>query len=105
MPRARTSDGVTAHLIDALFTGALRVGVRLDLDELATRLGVSRASVRAGLTPLERDGLVRVTHHRGVFVAPFDAGTVREAFDLYGLLSALAFRRAATRRPTRKTGG
>jgi DNA-binding GntR family transcriptional regulator len=104
MPRARTSDGVTAHLIDALFTGALRVGVRLDLDELATRLGVSRASVRAGLTPLERDGLVRVTHHRGVFVAPFDAGTVREAFDLYGLLSALAFRRAATRRPAELLG-
>lgn len=99
MPRARSSDGVTAHLIDALITGTLRVGERLDLDELAARLGVSRTSVREGLTPLERDGLVRVTHHRGVFVAPFDAGTVREAFDLYGLLSALAFRRAASRRP------
>jgi len=98
-PRARTSDGVTAYLVDALFTGSLRVGERLDLDDLAARLGVSRASVRVGLTPLERDGLVRVTHHRGVFVAPFDAGTVREAFDLYGLLAALAFRRAATRRP------
>jgi DNA-binding GntR family transcriptional regulator len=32
-------------------------------------------------------------------VAPFDTGTVREAFDLYGLLFALAFRRAARRRP------
>lgn len=99
MPRTRTSDGVTAHLVDELFTGVLRVGARLDLDELATRLGVSRTSVREGLTPLERDGLIRITHHRGIFVAPFDAGTVREAFDLYGLLSALAFRRAASRRP------
>jgi Transcriptional regulators len=99
MPRPRTSDGVTSYLLDALFTGALRVGTRLDLDELAGRLGVSRSSVRDGLTPLERDGLIRVTPNRGVFVAPFDAGTVRESFDLYGLLSALAFRRAATRRP------
>lgn len=99
MPRPRTSDGVTAHLIDALFTGTLRVGARVDLDEWADRLGVSRGAVRDGLTPLERDGLVRVTPNRGVFVAPFDAGTVRESFDLYGLLSALAFRRAATRRP------
>ena len=100
MPRARTSDGVTEHLIGALLDGTLRVGERLDLDELATRLGTSRASVRDGLTPLERDGLVRVTHHRGVFVAPFDAGTIREAFDLYGMLSALVFRRAASRRPS-----
>jgi DNA-binding GntR family transcriptional regulator len=99
MPRARTSDGVTAYLVDALLDGSLRVGDRLDLDDLAGKLGVSRTSVREGLVPLERDGLARVTHHRGVFVAPFDAGTIREAFDLYGLLSALASRRAVTRRP------
>jgi DNA-binding GntR family transcriptional regulator len=104
MPGAKTRDGVTAHLIDEIFSGSLRVGLRLDLDQLATRLGVSRASVREGLRPLERDGLIRVTHHRGVFVAPFDAGTVREAFDLYGLLSALAFRRAASRRPAELLG-
>jgi DNA-binding GntR family transcriptional regulator len=99
MARPRTSDGVTAYLIDELFTGALRVGARLDLDELADRLGVSRGAVRDGIAPLERDGLVRATPNRGVFVAPFDAGTIRESFDLYGLLSALVFRRAATRRP------
>lgn len=99
MPRPRTSDGVTAYLLDALFTGSLRVGARIDLDELADQLGVSRGSARDGLAPLERDGLIRVTPNRGVFVAPFDAGTIRESFDLYGLLSALAFRRAATRRP------
>jgi DNA-binding GntR family transcriptional regulator len=104
IPRPRSSDGVTAYLIDALFTGALRVSARLDLDELAGQLGVSRATVRDGITPLERDGLVRVTPNKGVFVAPFDAGTVRESFDLYGLLSALAFRRAATRRPAELLG-
>ncbi len=97
--RPRTSDGVTAFLLDGLFDGSVRVGERLDLDDLAGKLGVSRSSVRDGITPLERDGLVRVTHHKGAFVAPFDAGTIREAFDLFGLLSALAFRRAATRRP------
>jgi DNA-binding GntR family transcriptional regulator len=97
--RPRTSDGVTAFLLDGLFEGTLRVGERLDLDDLAGKLGVSRGSVRDGIAPLERDGLVRVTHHRGAFVAPFDAGTIREAFDLFGLLSALTFRRAATRRP------
>ncbi|HEY7224608.1 MAG TPA: GntR family transcriptional regulator [Micromonosporaceae bacterium] len=99
MPRARTSDGITAHLVDALFDGSLRIGERLDLDELAARLGTGRTTVREALVPLERDGLVRVTHHRGIFVAPFDASAVRDAFDLFGLLSALAFRRVAIRRP------
>jgi DNA-binding GntR family transcriptional regulator len=99
MPRPRTSDGVTSYLIYQLFDGLLRVGDRLDLEELAKALASGRASVREGLAPLERDGLVRVTQQRGAIVAPFDAGTVREAFDLYGLLSALAFRRAARRRP------
>ena len=98
MPRPRTSDGVTNHLIGSLFDGSLRVGDRLDLDELANALGAGRASLREGVAALERDGLVRVTQQRGAHVAPFDAGEVREAFDLYGLLSALAFRRAARRR-------
>jgi DNA-binding GntR family transcriptional regulator len=99
MPRPRTSDGVTAHLIDSLFDGSLRVGDRLDLDDLGRALASGRASVRDGLASLERDGLVRVSPQRGAHVAPFDARTVREAFDLYGLLSALAFRRAARRHP------
>jgi len=34
-------------------------------------------------------------HYRGAFVAAFDAATIQEAFDLYGLLSALTSRRAA----------
>jgi DNA-binding GntR family transcriptional regulator len=46
---------------------------------------------------LERDGLVRLPHYRGAFVAGFDADTVREAFELYGLLSAVTNRRAAAR--------
>ena len=43
--RPRTSDGVTAFLLDGLFEGSLRVGERLDLDALAEKLGVSRGSV------------------------------------------------------------
>jgi DNA-binding GntR family transcriptional regulator len=95
MPRPRTSDAVAAFLLERIFEGSLSAGQRVNLDTLATRLGVGRDSVREGLAPLERDGLVRVVHHRGVFVAPFDAGTIREAFDLYGLLTARVFRAAA----------
>ena len=97
--RTTTSEAVAAHLVGLLFDGILSGGDRIDLDDVAGRLGVSRAAVRQGLMLLERDGLVRLSHHRGAFVAPFDAGTIREAFDLYGLLSAEAARRAAASCP------
>jgi DNA-binding GntR family transcriptional regulator len=97
LERTKTSEAVAAYLLGQLFDGTLRGGDRIDLDEVAQTLGVSRVPVREGLAQLERDGLVRLPHYRGAFVAPFDAGTIREAFELYGLLSALTSRRAATR--------
>jgi DNA-binding GntR family transcriptional regulator len=95
--RAKTSEAVADHILGLLFDGTLRTGDRIDLDEIAEALGVSRVPVREGLMHLERDGLVRLPHYRGAFVAAFDAATIREAFDLYGLLSALTSRRAAAR--------
>jgi DNA-binding GntR family transcriptional regulator len=95
--RPRTSEAVAAHLLSLLFDGSLRGGDRIDLDDVARTLGVSRVPVREGLLHLERDGLVRLPHYRGAYVAAFDVGTVREAFELYGLLSALTNRRAALR--------
>jgi DNA-binding GntR family transcriptional regulator len=81
-----------------LFAGELRAGDRIDLDGLAASLGVSRIPVREALAQLERDGIARTEHHRGAFVADFDAGTVREAFELYALLSGLTSFRVARRR-------
>jgi DNA-binding GntR family transcriptional regulator len=98
LERANTSEAVAAHVLDLLFAGELRSGQRLDLDEIAERLGVSRVPVREGLIQLERDGLVERAHYRRAHVAEFDETTVREAFELYGMLSALTNRRVAARR-------
>ncbi|GAA3238899.1 GntR family transcriptional regulator [Dactylosporangium siamense] len=98
LPRANTSEAVAAHVLELLFAGELRSGQRLDLDEIASRLGVSRVPVREGLIQLERDGLVERAHYKRAFVAEFDDATVREAFELYGMLSALTNRRVAAHR-------
>jgi DNA-binding GntR family transcriptional regulator len=95
LQRAKTSEAVADYILGLLFDGTLRGGDRIDLDRIAADLGVSRVPVREGLAQLERDGLVRLPHYRGAFVAAFDAHTIREAFQLYGLLSALTSRRAA----------
>jgi len=93
--RVKTGEAVAAHILGLLFGGTLRGGDRIDLDRVAADLGVSRVPVREGLMHLERDGLIHMPHYRGAFVAEFDAGTVREAFELYGMLSALTSSRAA----------
>jgi DNA-binding GntR family transcriptional regulator len=93
--RVKTSDIVAERLIEMLFAGELRAGDRIDLDAIATRFGVSRAPVREALLALERDGIVEVPYHRGAFVSRFDGSTVREAFELYALLSALTTGRVA----------
>lgn len=93
--RVKTSDAVAEHILDMLFDGELRAGDRVDLDAISEQLGVSRAPVREALLSLERDGLVEIPYHRGVYVARFDAGTIREGFELYALLSALNSGRVA----------
>jgi DNA-binding GntR family transcriptional regulator len=98
--RAKTSEAVADHILGLLFDGTLRSGDRIDVDGIARTLGVSRVPVREGLMQLERDGLVELPHYRGAFVAAFNADTVLEAFELYGLLSALTNRRVASHNDT-----
>lgn len=93
--RTKTSDAVVDHIIDLLFRGELRAGDRIDVAAIGDDLGVSRAPVREALLVLERDGLVTIPFHKGAFVARFDAESLREAFGLYGMLSALGSSRVA----------
>jgi DNA-binding GntR family transcriptional regulator len=96
--RSKTSDEVAERLLEMIFAGELQSGDRIDLDAVAEQLGVSRAPVREALLALERDGVIEMPYHRGAFVARFDAATIHEAFELYGLLSALTSARVARRR-------
>ncbi len=96
--RTKTSDSVAEHILEMLFAGELRPGDRIDLDALAERLGVSRVPIREALISLEQDGLVDMPYHRGAFVAALDSTTIREAFELYGLLSGLTSGRVALSR-------
>lgn len=96
--RVSTSDMVAERILEMLFGGELRPGDRIDLDAIAAGLGVSRAPVREALLVLQRDGMIEMPYHRGAFVARFDAGTIREAFELYALLHSLTTARVARRR-------
>jgi DNA-binding GntR family transcriptional regulator len=96
----KTSAAVVDYVLEQLFTGAFRSGDRIDQDQLGEALGISRLPVREALVILERDGIVSMKYHRGVFVEPFDAESILDDFEIMGLLSGVAVRRLATKHDT-----
>jgi DNA-binding GntR family transcriptional regulator len=95
---AKASNAVVDYILEEIFEGRLRSGERIDLVEVGDTLGLSRSPVREGLVVLERDGIVSIRPHRGVFVEPFDAESVLDDFEVMGLLSGVAVSRLASRR-------
>ena len=87
-------DAVLKLLRNAIVDGRLPAGQRLDQNELAARLGVSRMPVREALKQLETEKLVVVFPYRGVEVASLDPATIVEMFEIRVALESLAVGRA-----------
>lgn len=95
LKRAKTSHAVVTYFHREVFEGRLRPGDRVDVEAMATTLGVSPTPVREALVLLQRDGLVTSTVHRSVYVEHFDVHTLRADFHVLGLLSGVAVARLA----------
>ena len=92
----KDKDKVVAHVVNLLLTGKLRTGDRLDRNEIAEELGLSRVPVQEAVVQLEHDGVLSTRYHRGAFVERFDEDVVLENHELYGVLNGIAAARAAT---------
>ncbi len=92
----KEKDQVVSHILNLVLTGKLRTGDRVDRNEIAHGLGVSRVPIQEALVQLEHDGIVATRYHRGAFVERFDESTVLEHHELDGLLNGVASARAAT---------
>lgn len=64
----KEKDQVVAHILNLLLTGKLRSGDRVDRNEIAHGLGVSRVPIQEALVQLEHDGIVSTRYHRGAFI-------------------------------------
>ncbi|MDY6996085.1 MAG: GntR family transcriptional regulator [Actinomycetota bacterium] len=91
----KEKDLVVSHVINMVLTGKLRSGDRLDRNEIAHHLGLSRVPVQEAVVQLEHDGILTTRYHRGAYVERFDESTLREHHELYGVLTGLASARAA----------
>jgi DNA-binding GntR family transcriptional regulator len=91
----KEKDLVVSHVVNLVLTGKLRSGDRVDRNEIATDLGLSRVPIQEAVVQLEHDGILSTQYHRGAYVERFDESAVREHHEVYGLLSGIASARAA----------
>jgi DNA-binding GntR family transcriptional regulator len=86
----RLTDAAYRTLKDQILTQAFAPGQRLNVDELAGRMGMSRTPVKDALNALANEGLVEILPRKGTFVAGLSADTIAEVFELRRALELLA---------------
>ncbi len=74
------------HLRQQIYEGALAPGRRLDENEVAAALGVSRTPVREALRQLAAQGLVEIRSRRGCFVMEL---TLQDQKDIFPIMARL----------------
>ncbi len=85
---------VVVRLRDAILRGYFKPGQRLDQNEIADLLKVSRSPIREALRTLAGEGLVDVIPHRGAVVAELSTAELEEILVLRGVLEGMAARLA-----------
>jgi DNA-binding GntR family transcriptional regulator len=87
----RTAEDVaTTFLRQAIVRGVLAPGEKVNQDEVADALGVSRIPIRAALRHLEAERLVEVHAYRGVSVRKLTPREIAEIFELRLTLESAA---------------
>jgi DNA-binding GntR family transcriptional regulator len=86
---------VYASLLEAICGGVLRPGDRINQDELAARLNVSRQPVTQALTVLKMQDFVQDAGRRGLLVAPLRKGFFEALYQLRESLDPMAAKLAA----------
>lgn len=74
------------HLRQQIYEGALAPGRRLDENEVAAALGVSRTPVREAFRQLAAQGLVEIRSRRGCFVTEL---TLQDQKDIFPIMARL----------------
>lgn len=90
----RTVEEMSQSFIrEAIIQGVFRPGERLNLDVIASTLGVSRMPVRASLRQLEGEGLLTIHAHRGASVTVLGAKEIAEVYGMRVVLESYLLER------------
>ncbi|MDJ0639718.1 MAG: GntR family transcriptional regulator [Paracoccaceae bacterium] len=96
-PKKSLVEQVYDILQDAICTGELPPGERLNQDEIAARLNVSRQPVNSAISILKANNFVRDSGRRGVVVADVDVYQFHSIYEFRSVVEPFAARLAAER--------
>lgn len=82
------------YVLQRILSSEFPAGTRLNLDEIARTLGVSRMPVREAIRRLSSEGLVTIYPRRGSTVTPLSVDDILDLAEIRELLEGLAIRRA-----------
>lgn len=97
LTRKRATDEVYETLRDAILNRVFKPGERLQVDEIADRLGVSLTPVRHAIQQLATEGLIEIKPRSGTFVATLSIEDIEATFDVRIALECLAAEKAIER--------
>ncbi len=100
--RVGVVDRVRIELEEAILSGRLPAGSRVNADDCARRLGVSHIPVREALRTLQAEGWTVHRPHQGAFVRERDPGDLADLFEARLYLEGQAAALAAQRRTARQ---
>ena len=93
-PKKTLAEETYDILVDAICTGEFLPGERLNQDEIAAKLNVSRQPVNSAISILKANGLVEDTGRRSVVVTSFDHDLFRAIYDYRTIIEPFAVRLA-----------
>ncbi len=93
-PKRSLVDETYEILLNAICTGEILPGERLNQDEIAAKLDVSRQPVNSAISILKANGIVKDTGRRSVVVAPFDENLFRSIYEYRTVIEPFAVRLA-----------
>ncbi len=85
---------------EAIVSGRLPARSKIDQDDIAGTLGISRAPVREALIELAAKGFVDTPPRRGAFVAELTAEDIEDYYEVVASLFAMTARRAVAKLTT-----
>lgn len=96
-PRVSLGEVVAERVRQAILNDDLKPGQHLREEEISEMLQVSRGPVRDAFLLLEREGLVRLSRHRGASVVELSAEDLGEVYSLRSAVEELGVRLAIRR--------
>jgi DNA-binding GntR family transcriptional regulator len=84
------TDRIYQHIKESILTNSFQPGERLQEQELADRLSVSRTPVREAINRLGAEGLVTVVPRRGVFVTKPNTKDITDIYEVREALEVLS---------------